>query len=147
VRSYVGNNPLRFVDPMGLDKTVTITEGGGSGVYGASVTVEDSDCGCQTFSGQGSSLPNSPVRHNTVASGTYSGTNTTMKKGKPGIYIGDTPTEPGSPKPTAEEIFVHCGFTSTDRGSRGCPTIQPDQCAEFFRQFGREEPVTVIINH
>ena len=143
--AYVDNNPLRFVDPMGLDKTVTITEGSGGGVYGATVTVDDSNCGCRTFSGRGSSLPNSPVRHNTVAPGTYSGTNTTRASGSPGIYLGQTPTAPGSPRTLATDIFVHCGFTSANRGSEGCPTVQPDQCVEFFRQFGREEPVTVII--
>jgi RHS repeat-associated protein len=142
---YVGNNPSRFIDPWGLEKIVTIAEGGGSGAYGATVTVVDTTSGTTVFNGQGSTLPNSPDRHNTVAPGTYDGTNTTRASGSPGIFIGETPTAPGSPRPTARDIFVHCGFTATNRGSEGCQTIKPSQCEDFFRQFGKEEPVTVII--
>jgi len=143
--AYVNGNPISYVDPRGLQMVVTVQEGTGGGVYGATVTVVDSSTGTIVFNGQGSTLPNRPVIYNTVAPGTYGGTNTTTASGSPGIFIGETPTASGSPRPTATEIFLHCGSSPTNRGSRGCPTIQPSQCEDFFGQFGREEPVTVII--
>jgi RHS repeat-associated protein len=141
---YVGNSPLNWVDPFGLEKIITIEENC-SCPYGASVTVTDTDTNNTVFSGRGSTLPNNPGQQNTVASGTYSGTNTTRASGGPGVYIGNPPTAPGSPGSTATEIFIHCGYSETWRGSAGCLTIQPSQCEEFFRIFGKEEPVTVNI--
>lgn len=142
---YVDNSPLNWIDPWGLEKTITIEENCSCPSYGASVTVTDTDTNKTLFSGRGSTLPNNPGQQNSVAPGTYSGTNTTRASGGSGIYIGNTPTAPGSPRPTAYDIFIHCGYSATNRGSAGCLTIQPDQCAEFFKQFGKEEPVTVNI--
>lgn len=138
-------NPIRFIDPRGLEKQITIQEGTGTGTYGATVTVVDTNTNTTVFTGQGSSLPNNSRTQNTIATGTYDGTNTTRASGGPGIYIGETPTAPGSPRNTAFDIFVHCGTSQTNRGSRGCLTINPDQCQEFFRNFRREEDVTVNV--
>ena len=142
--AYV-RNPLRFIDPWGLELQVTVQEGTGTGTYGATVTVVNTDTNTTVFTGQGSSLPNNSNTQNTVATGTYSGTNTTRASGGSGIYIGETPTAPGSPRSTAYDIFVHCGSTQTNRGSAGCLTVRPDQCQEFFRNFTPEQPVTVNV--
>jgi len=142
---YVGNNPIRFVDPWGFVKQVTFQEGAETGTYGANVTVVNTETNTTVFTGQGSTLPNNSNTQNTVAAGTYSGTNTTRASGGPGIFIGETPTAPGSPRSAAYDIFVHCGTSQTNRGSRGCLTINPDQCQDFFSNFTPEEPVTVNI--
>jgi hypothetical protein len=144
---YVINNPIGYLDPLGLEYVIAFTEGAGDSTYDANVTVTDSTTGELVFNGMGSTLPNRPYIHNTVATGSYSGTNTIMwTKKRPGIYIGETPTAPGSPANSATQIFIHCGDSATNRGSMGCLTIEPKYCDDFFRLFGPEEQVTVTVS-
>ena len=65
---------------------------------------------------------------------------------RPGIWLGESvPTAEGSPNASATGIFVHCGFSPTDAGSRGCLTISPEDCEDFFGNFSQGESVNVTI--
>lgn len=143
---YCLNDPLNFEDPWGLIRIITFIEGSGGGTYAAAVTVFNTETNTVEFVGHGSTFPNFPGIQNTVAQGIYDGTRTRMdSKDKPGIFMDTTPTAPGSPNRTADEIFVHCGETASWRGSSACLTIAPSECNKFFALFGKEESVQVVI--
>jgi hypothetical protein len=98
------------------------------------------------FTGKASTLPNDRVTQNTVASGIYTGIKTKMAtSGRVALFIGTTPTAPGSPSTVAYQIVVHCGTSRTNRGSRGCLTISPGSCAIFFKIFDENESVKIMI--
>lgn len=50
-------------------------------------------------------------------------------------------------KRIATEIFIHCGFSDTWRGSMACLTICPVQWESFIRLFVPGEDVTVAITN
>jgi RHS repeat-associated protein len=148
--SYVMADPVNSTDPFGLEKNVTINEGGSIGgpTYGANVTVTDIN-GQVLFSGNGSSLSNNKEQWKVVDQGTYSASVEMMSTAnKEGLFLGNnipaTNNFGGSPT-TASGVFVHCGYSPTNRGSKACPTIQPDQCKDFFSNFSMHERVNVTI--
>jgi len=142
---YALNNPIIFIDPFGLEHIISFYENY-IGTYGASVMVVDTCTDEIVFTGKGSTLPNDRVTQNTVASGTYTGIKTKMAtSGRVALFIGTTPTAPGSPSTVASQIFVHCGTSRTNRGSRGCLTISRGSCAIFFKIFDENESVKIMI--
>jgi RHS repeat-associated protein len=148
--SYASNDSINYSDPAGLEYNINFSRPSGNGTYGSKVTMKDSN-GNVIWEGSGSTLPNSPGSQNEVAPGTYHGVRTTMatktdqnNKPRNGVFIpGDLPTTDNSPAPTSDEVFIHCGSTFNNRGSKACFTIQPNQCAQFFSKLKMDQNVTV----
>ncbi|MCP3673009.1 MAG: hypothetical protein GY829_00865, partial [Gammaproteobacteria bacterium] len=152
--AYVGGNPIMYIDPFGLDKTITFTQDG-SGTYNSTVVVTDTSTGQTVWTGNGSSTPNNSSNHNTINTGTYNGTVTNMTSPdnrdgsvRQGVFMGNVSSTKNGQNTTATGVFTHCGYTSTNKGSLACPTIEPvnNKCDGFWSNFSQGEAVTVEVN-
>ena len=137
---YVLGDPVNGIDSNGLFTIIVNEEGSRNGkTYGAIITVQGDNGKIAVV--PGSSFPNPKNESPGIASGNYSATYTpTGHKGSmPGVRINNglpVPTLGPNPAqnmtPIATGINIHCGDSSTNRGSAGCVTIQPDSCNAFF---------------
>jgi RHS repeat-associated protein len=143
---YVGNNPVKFIDPWGLFTATVFDSGGRNGqTYGGTLVITG-DNG-NTVSVNASSWPNPTNPSPGIAStqfnpnaidgypGTYSPTGlhgTDPAIVVPGFVPANGPNPNQNDFPLADLIRIHCGNTNTNRGSAGCITIQPDQCQRVW---------------
>jgi len=153
--NYCVDNPMRFIDPDGMDTTVYIldqaTNPDNKRVYTADVYV-DVD-GKINGPYDGSSYPNNDSKQNTIKDGTYNFNNKSgHKRGtRQGLNIinenGERKvdgTDPAGNDVEMTEVNVHSGVKPEDdpaglnrenRGSEGCPTINPSDAGAFFEKF------------
>jgi hypothetical protein len=140
------------IDPVGLFQIIVNDFGGRFGsTYGGTITVIG-DNGISVTVG-GSSWPNPNNANPGIAPGTYNTTysSTGLHGTDPAVvFPGNTPTLGPNPnnnlQPFATYIRLHCGNTLTNRGSAGCPTIQPNQCEQVWNVLQNGETGTVTIN-
>jgi len=127
---------------------VTFSETTGDGTYNQSVTVTAGE-GHLIGEFEGSSSPNPSLlsdpsvtgtdAYPQIESGSYSTTHGTHK-GSPALVLnnnGNVPTTTENPRypsqgANATFIHVHSGYSSTSRGSAGCPTIEPSDWDNFI---------------
>jgi hypothetical protein len=162
--AYAANNPVKYVDIMGMGPGPG--NGGGTNVYvfdqkenpndkriyTADIFVQQKD---GTIMGpyRGSSFPNAPDSqntHKTIKEGSYAYHNKLGHKGgsQKGLNLIDengnrnTPatTTPGGNDATAVYVNVHSGQEPNaaglqNRGSEACITIHPEDVATFFSNF------------
>lgn len=153
--AYVYNNPLIFVDPLGLDSIYFYDQANNPNnkrVYTAEVYVEVN--GKVSGPYKGSTYPNAPDSnngHKTANSGLHEFNNEFGHKGGSvkGLNLVDsngdrkTPakTTLGNKKVDAEYVNVHSGVDPKEnngfhnRGSAACLTIYPDDTDSFFNNF------------
>jgi RHS repeat-associated protein len=159
---YVGNNPLNRIDPWGLqdiliiDKTAPVDSGIPGTSYGAQIYVKLDD---NTIFGpyRGSSYPNTgqrvngkvvPYSGNMLDEGVYTYNNLYGHDGgqQKGLnFVDDNGRFAlGLKYQTGmlilmSNVNLHAGFSDLggplSRGSRGCPTIHPDDVDHFFSHF------------
>ncbi len=160
--SYVGNNPLIFIDPTGLDSVYFVDQanrpedkGTPGTTYTATVYVVQNGRLVGVY--KGSTYPNSvsnndnSPRYNTVNAGAYpfnneSGHTPENKSTEKGLNLVDDAGVRTTPGTTPEgstidmsQVNVHDGTSdngnSDSRGSRGCLTVAPEQAQSFFSHF------------
>ncbi len=150
---YTENNPVNMTDVYGLF-LMTIDDRGGRGgaTYGGTVTIVG-DNG-QTVVTPGSSWPNPTNANPGIQEGAYNGTyNPTGHHGTdPAIIvnnnrnvptIGPNPNHGGDP--FADYIHFHCGDTERNRGSAGCPTVEPNRCQDVWNILTPGETGIIVI--
>ena len=165
--AYAYNNPILFIDVMGLDTTIYVMDqasrpqdnGTAGTTYTADITVEVDGAVVGTYSG--SSYPNSKsntdnsTKHNTVAEGEHNYDNQFGHKGssKKGLNVFDNATTRTTKgvTPDGKSIDmtgenVHSGTSdnggSMSRGSTGCVTVAPDDVDSFMGNFDWSGSVT-----
>ena len=95
---------------------------------------------------KGSSFPNNASKHNTVKTGVHAFNNLSGHDGgktkglnlvsQPGSKIRTSPgKDPNGNDKTMTVVNFHEGYSSTNRGSEGCQTIEPSDAAAFFDNF------------
>jgi len=153
--TYCMNNPIRFIDPDGMDTTVYVLDQASNPdnkrVYTADVYVDVDGKINGPF--KGSSYPNDDSKHNTLVDGEYDYTNEFgHKEGtQKGLNIfnedGERKADGTDPEGNDVEmtyVNVHSGVKPEDdpaglnrenRGSAGCPTIKPSNAEAFFNNF------------
>jgi RHS repeat-associated protein len=148
--SYVQASPVAFSDDLGLDRNVFFLDGGGSGIYGASVYVYDDQTGDMFGPYKGSTEPDQSRKACTkgcpqVSEGRFSY--------KPGLFpsnprpnqtryralrLGTVPSLAPNPnnggRSAITGTWVHRGGRSST-GSEGCLTIDPLDWADFISRF------------
>jgi uncharacterized protein RhaS with RHS repeats len=154
VYAYVLNNPMYWIDPLGLKFTVTVTDSGGRNgpTYGGTATVATDHGTSVTVPASSHPNPNNP------SPGVADSTSDAVYRDKghqgksPGVRLEDGgPVPTAGPNPAqggasfATGINIHCGDSMTNRGSAGCITISPDKCGAFFGAFNNGETGTVTI--
>jgi len=161
--NYVLNNPLRFIDPIGLDTNVYIfdqaqrpaDDGTDENTYTAEIYVTDNDDNVIGVY-DGSSYPNSvetvgdnSPAGNTVNEGPHKYNNSSGHDGgtEKGLNLVDSDgnranipgTTPDGNETTMTVVNVHEGTSNNgnynSRGSLGCPTIKPTDAESFFNNF------------
>lgn len=158
---YVGNNPMGFVDPTGMDSVYfqdqanrPLDNGTPGTSYTANIFVVQNGEVTGVYLDAGSTYPNSvsqtdnSAAANTVAEGehkfnnehghslgTKKGLNLVNEKGKrvvPG-------TKPNGASKEMTDVNVHVGGRNTgdadSRRSAGCLTVDPSKAGEFFGHF------------
>jgi RHS repeat-associated protein len=153
--SYTTANPLRYIDWLGLETTITFIENGtknSSTPFNALVEV-DVDGTVTRY--QGNTWPDRNEASPGIESGDYQGTyGATAHKGKKGIVlnnnnqintVGPNPNHNG--QSYADYVHVHAGGETTQRGSAGCLTIKKSQSSDFFDAIdqGGDTDVTVRV--
>ena len=165
--AYAYNNPIKFIDVMGLDTNVYVMDqasrpkdDGTSGTsYTAEIVVEVDGKAVGTY--RGSSYPNSKsesdnsTEHNTIDDGEHNYDNKYGHKGssKKGLNIFDNAktreTDGKSPDGKDSKMTganVHSGHSDNggnmSRGSTGCITIHPDDVSSFMNNFDWSGTVT-----
>ncbi len=158
--NYTLNNPILYIDPLGMDTTVYVLDQSqnpnNKREYTADVYV-DVD-GEVNGPYEGSSFPNSATKHNTLNEGEYSYNNESGHKGgtKKGLNIVDENgdrvapgTAPDGSETEMTYVNVHSGVSPDDdpaglgrenRGSAGCQTIRPSDSEAFFSNFDWSGP-------
>jgi RHS repeat-associated protein len=165
---YAGNNPLAYIDPTGADTVYFIDQNSRpnddgkeeSQTYTAAVVVVQNGVVLGIYSG--STYPNSKsstdntTKHNTLAEGSHPFNNKSGHKSgtKKGLNIvddnGNRDNTPGN-SPDGSEIVmeyvnVHSGHSDNkgpkSRGSKGCPTIAPEDADDFNNHFDWSEGTT-----
>lgn len=158
---YVGNNPVKFIDPWGLFTATVYDSGGRNGsTYGGTMTVTNNG---QSITVNVSSWPNptnpgpgiASTQFNLYTLGDpYSATySTTGHHGSdPAISLtGTIPTNGDLPNPNngglnwAIFVQIHCGTSMTNRGSANCITVQPDQCQILWNFLQNAQTGTVSL--
>jgi len=159
--AYAYNNPILYIDPLGLDTTIYVFDQGerpkDNGTKGETYTAEiyvDMD-GEIVGPYEGSSYPNSKsntdndTKYNTVEEGEHKYNNESGHKGgtKKGLNVDDsnngsrttTGTNPDGKEVTMTGVNVHEGASDNgnhnSRGSKGCITINPKDSEAFFDNF------------
>ncbi len=158
---YVGNNPLVFVDPTGMDSVYFVDQaerpqddGTEGTTYTATVYVVQNGQVVATYANGGSTYPNSKsnsdnsTNYNTINEGEHkfnneSGHKLGTKKGLNIVNAKDQRVAPGTNSSgksvTMEYVNVHSGVSDkgnyNSRGSEGCLTINPSIANEFFGNF------------
>ena len=152
--AYVGNNPVRYIDPWGLFAIDIIENGTRNGTtYGATINVTG-DNG-QSVSVSGSTWPNPNNPSPGIATGTYDAiySETGHKGITNGVRLengGQIPTLGPNPAQNNQDyatgVNIHSGYSSTNRGSAGCITIDPQQSSLVWNilQGGETGRVTII---
>ncbi len=159
--AYAYNNPVLYVDPIGLDTTIYVFDQGDrpndNGTNGETYTAEiyvDLD-GEIVGPYSGSSYPNSKsnsdnsTNSNTITKGEHEFNNKSGHDGgtEKGLNIDDsennarttTGTNPQGEDVTMKNVNVHEGKSDNgnfnSRGSKGCITINPKDSNAFFGNF------------
>ncbi len=153
---YVGNNPLNWIDPLGLFEIyINDCKTSSAKVYGATITVLGDNGVIRTV--RGSSYPNPGNYYPIVAEGTYKAVYKSKghrgESGRvPGVRLRDgahVSTNWMNPAQDngfyADGINIHEGDSETNRGSAGCITIHPDDWADFLEAFEEGEKGIVSI--
>jgi RHS repeat-associated protein len=150
---YVLNNPINKIDPLGLfDIYIFDSSSKNSSTYEAVVFVRG-DNG-ELYSAYGSSWPNPTHSHPGIKEGTYDAVyrDKGHKGVNPGVRLKDGAAIPTlGPNPAQNNqsfstgINIHCGDSSSNRGSAGCLTITPEECNEFFDVMSNGETGKVTI--
>ena len=157
--AYCLNNPIRYIDPLGMDTVHVLDQGtrptdnGTAGqTYTATIYVEKNRVITGPYSG--SSYPNSvsntdnSTNFNTVNEGEHQYNNESGHSGgtKKGLNLVDANgnrnspgTDPNGNAATMTYVNVHEGSSDNgnynSRGSAGCITINPSDAASFFGNF------------
>lgn len=151
---YLTNSPTNSTDAIGWGDVEIIENGDRSSpTYGA-VLIHHSDDGTVTVV-SGSSFPNPTNASPGVESGTYTYrySDTGHHQTDPALQLnnnGQVPTRGPNPNQNnqsfADFIHVHEGDSARNRGSAGCPTVQPSDSSRFFSSFSEGETgrITVI---
>ena len=151
--NYVLNNPLLFIDPIGLDTVWVFDQANNPNdrsQYTATIYHEKNEHINDPV--EGSSYPNHPDtesgNQNTVDAGTHSfnnesGHSNSSEKGLNLVNSDGDRVSPGTkPDGTAIDemtgVNIHEGDSENNRGSAGCPTVQPAHANRFFGNFGLE---------
>ncbi len=152
--TYVYNNPILFIDPIGLDTTIYFIDQSNNPenrrVYTAEIYVFDDESGKIDGPYRGSTFPNAPDsqnEHNTISEGDFlynnaSGHDSGNKRGlniidKNGSRQNTPGTDMDGNEVTMEWVNIHSGEELNaaglhNRGSAGCPTVHPDDADSFL---------------
>ena len=156
---YAANNPIKYIDYMGLDTTVYILDQpenpNNKRVYTADIYVNVDGNIRGPYSG--SSFPNDGNRQNTLNEGEYrynnesghnggdsKGLNIVNGNGGERVAEGTNPEGQPVPDPGMTLVNVHSGVSPENdpaglmrhnRGSAGCPTIHPSDTDVFYSNF------------
>ena len=157
--TYCMNNPIRFIDPLGMDTVHVLDQGTrplDNGTAGQTYTADIYVIQNGTINGpySGSSYPNSKsntdntTSFNTVNEGEHQYNNSSGHKGgtKKGLNLVDSNgnrnspgTDPDGNSVTMSYVNVHAGASDngnySSRGSQGCITINPSDVDSFFGNF------------
>ncbi len=153
--NYVLNNPMLFVDPLGMDTAIYLLDQASNPdnkrVYTAGIYVDV--YGKINGPYKGSSYPNDDLKHNTLVDGKYDYNKKSEHNGgtQKGLNIvnenGKRRANGKDPEDNDIEmtvINVHSGVKPEDdpaglnrenRGSAGCPSIKPSDAKAFFYNF------------
>jgi RHS repeat-associated protein len=158
--AYVYNNPMRLIDPFGLDTTIYIFDQGerpkDNGIKGKTYTAElifDFN-GTASESYRASSYPNSKsnqdnsTQYNTISSKEFSfdnkfGHKQSSQRGL-NIYDNEGSRSASGKKPDGSDakmhgVNAHSGYSdnggATSRGSHGCVTWHPDDDQSILNHF------------
>jgi RHS repeat-associated protein len=157
---YVWNSPENWTDPFGLFKIQIVERGTRSGTpFGATATITGDNGQTVTVPASTWSNPesfyNDPSRiPQSIQEGTYNAvySPTGHHKEEPGVRIedgGKVPTLGPNPEhggaSYAVGVNIHEAYSTTNRGSRGCPTIHPDYAPSVWGVLQPGERGTVTI--
>ncbi len=152
--AYSLNNPYRYIDPQGLFEISIVDTGQRNApTYGAKITVIG-DNG-KIVEVRGSTWPNPNNPSPGIAEGAYDAIySSTGHKGiTNGIRLengGEIPTLAPNPAQDNQDyatgINIHSGYSSTNRGSAGCITIDPKQALKVWSILQEGETGSVTIN-
>ena len=152
--AYTLNNPNKYVDPLGLFEITIVDTGERNGpTYGAKIKVIGDNGKVAEVRGSTWPNPNNPSPG--VAEGTYDAIySSTGHKGiTNGVRLengGKIPTLGPNPyqddQDYATGINIHSGYSSTNRGSAGCITIDPQQGHKVWSVLQNGETGTVTVN-
>jgi len=152
--TYTLNNPNKYVDPLGLFEITIVDTGERNGpTYGAKIKVIGDNGKVAEVRGSTWPNPNNPSPG--VAEWTYDAIySSTGHKGiTNGVRLengGKIPTLGPNPyqddQDYAPGINIHSGYSSTNRGSARCITIDPQQGHKVWSVLQNGETGTVTVN-
>lgn len=153
VWGYVGQNPLDYIDHLGLFRILINDLGDRHGATYGGVMIVIGENG-QVVKVPISTWPNPNHPSPGIAIGSFPGTygpqahqgridGITVNNRAPVPTLGPNPAQGG--KSIATGINIHCGYNSNRRGSAGCITIDPAYCQHVWEILRPGETGTITI--